>query len=65
MSANEPVSHLSEGELRALTADLDAMHHDLTLPALKSSLSEWSDDIRAQAAAGRRVSRRFWPEALR
>jgi len=57
MSANEPVSHLSEGELRALTADLDAMHHDLTLPALKSSLSEWSDDIRAQAAAGRRDER--------
>jgi hypothetical protein len=36
-----------------MTAELDAMHHDLTLPALKSSLSEWADDIRAQAAAGR------------
>ena len=53
MSGNEPVSHLSETELRAMTADLDAMHHDLTLPALKSSLSEWADDIRARAAAGR------------
>jgi len=53
VSGNEPVSHLSETELRAMTADLDAMHHDLTLPALKSSLSEWADDIRAQAAAGR------------
>jgi hypothetical protein len=51
MSRNEPVSYLSEAELRAMTADLDAMHHDLTLPALKSSLSEWADDI--QAAAGR------------
>jgi hypothetical protein len=35
-----------------MTADLDAMHHDLTLPALKSSLSEWTDDIRARGAAG-------------
>jgi hypothetical protein len=51
MSRNEPVSYLSEAELRAMTADLDAMHHDLTLPALKSSLSEWADDI--QATAGR------------
>jgi len=53
VSANEPVSHLSEAELRAMTADLDAMHHDLTLPALKTSLAEWADDIRAQAAARR------------
>jgi Ferritin-like domain len=53
VSVNEPVSHLSENELRAMTADLDAMHHDLTLPALKSSLGEWADDIRAQAAARR------------
>src|ERR1700722_2279827 len=55
MSRNEPVSYLSEAELRAMTADLDAMHHDLTLPALKSSLSEWADDI--QAAAGRNGDR--------
>jgi Ferritin-like domain len=52
MSVNEPVSHLSEAELRAMTADLDAMHHDLTLPALKDSLAEWTDDIRAQDHAG-------------
>jgi Ferritin-like domain len=49
MSVNDPM-HLSESELRCLTADLDAMHHDLTLPALKSSLSEWAEDIRTQAA---------------
>ncbi|HEX4089286.1 MAG TPA: ferritin-like domain-containing protein [Trebonia sp.] len=53
MSANEPVSHLSEAELRAMTADLDAIHHDLTLPALKDSLAEWTEDIRAQGNAGR------------
>ena len=34
MSANEPVSHLSEAELRVMTADLDGIHHDLTMPAL-------------------------------
>jgi hypothetical protein len=51
MSANEPVSHLSEAELRAMTADLDAIHHDLTLPALKDSLAEWSEDIHAQGHA--------------
>jgi hypothetical protein len=53
VSANEPVSHLSEAELRTMTADLDAMHHDLTLPALKTSLTQWADDIRVQAAARR------------
>jgi LmbE family N-acetylglucosaminyl deacetylase len=52
MSANEPVSHLSEAELRAMTTDLDALHHDLTLPALKESLAEWTDDIRSRADAG-------------
>jgi Ferritin-like domain len=53
VSDNEPVSHLSEAELRAMTADLDAMHHDLTLPALRTSLAGWADDIRVQAAARR------------
>ena len=53
MSANEPVSHLSEAELRAMTADLDGIHHDLTMPALKVSLAEWTEDIHAQGDAGR------------
>ena len=51
MSANEPVSHLSEAELRAMTADLDAIHHDLAMPALADSLAEWTEDIHAQSAA--------------
>jgi len=46
MSAGDPM-HLSEAELRAMSADLDAMHHDLTLPALKSSLAEWTEEIQA------------------
>jgi Ferritin-like domain len=49
MTAKDPM-HLSESELRCLTADLDAMHHDLTLPALETSLAEWAEDIRTQAA---------------
>lgn len=52
MSATDPVSHLSDAELLGMTRDLDALHHDLTLPALKDSLSEWTQEIREQAAAG-------------
>ena len=59
MSANEPVSHLSEAELRAMTADLDGIHHDLTMPALKVSLAEWTEDIRAQGDAGRDEAQRL------
>jgi Ferritin-like domain len=51
MSANEPVSHLTEAELRAMTAD--AIHHDLTLPALTGSLAEWTEDIRSRRGADR------------
>ncbi len=49
MTANEPMQ-LSEAQLRAMTTDLDAIHHDLTMPALRDSLAEWSQDIREQAA---------------
>jgi hypothetical protein len=51
LSATDPM-HLSEAELRAMTSDLDAIHHDVALPALKTSLAEWAEDIHAQAAAG-------------
>jgi len=56
MSPEDPVSHISEGELLAMTKDLDALHHDVTLPALRSSLSEWAEDIRERAAAGEHMS---------
>jgi hypothetical protein len=52
LSATDPI-HVSEAELRGMTADLDAMHHDLTLPALKASLAEWAEDIHAQSAANK------------
>jgi len=31
----------SEAELSALTADLDELHHDESLPALRASVAEW------------------------
>lgn len=52
MSPTDPSSHISDGELLAMTKDLDALHHDVTLPALRSSLSEWAEDIRERSAAG-------------
>jgi hypothetical protein len=51
MSATDPGMHLSEAEVRAMTADLDGLHHDLTLPALKESLSEWAQEIRDREVA--------------
>jgi len=51
MSATDPL-RLSEAELRAMTADLDARHHDLALPALTAGTDEWTEEIRAGAADG-------------
>lgn len=48
----DSTSHLSDAELAAMTSDLDALHHDVTLPALKDNLAEWSDDIRGRATSG-------------
>jgi hypothetical protein len=52
MTTREPVSHLSNAELAAMTGDLDALHHDLTLPALRDSVAEWAEEIREREAAG-------------
>jgi hypothetical protein len=52
MSATDRTSHLTDAELLGMTRDLDALHHDVTLPALKTSLGEWAEDIRTRAAAG-------------
>jgi LmbE family N-acetylglucosaminyl deacetylase len=48
----DPVAHLSEAELGAMTADLDALHRDIALPALKDSLAEWTEDIAAHGTGG-------------
>jgi hypothetical protein len=52
MTPQDPASHISDAELLAMTRDLDDLHHDVTLPALKSSLTEWAQDIQERAAAG-------------
>ncbi len=52
MTAIDPGSHLSDGEIRSMTQDLDALHHDLTLPALTDSLSEWAEEIHERDASG-------------
>jgi hypothetical protein len=52
MTANDPVSHVTNAELLDMTKDLDSLHHDLTLPALKESLSEWAEEIRERTASG-------------
>jgi hypothetical protein len=49
--------HLSERELLAMTRDLDEMHRDRALPAMKAAMSEWVDALR-DAGSGRRPNRR-------
>jgi hypothetical protein len=37
---------ISEHELTVMTTDLDQMHHDISMPAMKQALGEWTDKIR-------------------
>lgn len=49
----------SEAELRRMTAELDEVHHDLSLPALRQAVAEATEEGRDEAAADRgRTSRR-------
>lgn len=52
--------HLSDAELRAMTSQLDEMHRDQGLPALKSAVAEWIASFKeaGQGAGGRASSRR-------
>jgi hypothetical protein len=34
---------ISEAELASMTADLDALHHDVALPAMSEHVSEWAE----------------------
>jgi len=36
----------SEGELTAMTRELDQLHHDEAMPALRSGIAEWADSLR-------------------
>jgi hypothetical protein len=47
---------LSEAELLAMTADMEALHHDVSMPALWNAVEEWNDDL--QAATPKATSRR-------
>lgn len=40
----------SEAELRAMTRDLDDLHHDVGMPTMKEALAGWSDAFRAGTA---------------
>ena len=40
----QPTMGLSEAELQAMTRDLDSLHHDVSLPALKESVDEWTEE---------------------
>ncbi|MHB8220153.1 MAG: ferritin-like domain-containing protein [Acidimicrobiales bacterium] len=37
----------SEGEIRRMTGDLDALHHDVGMPAMRASLAEWREHLRS------------------
>jgi hypothetical protein len=39
--------HLSDRELAAMTGQLDQMHHDQALPAMKAAMAEWVDSLKA------------------
>jgi len=60
MSRDRAQDHISDADLSAMTTELDQLHHDHTLPAMQSAVSEWAESIRqaASGAAGRVTNRR-------
>jgi hypothetical protein len=50
---NEVIA-VSEAELGRLTKELDELHHDQAMPAMRSSLQAWIDDERQGFAVSRR-----------
>ncbi|MGH9057771.1 MAG: ferritin-like domain-containing protein [Acidimicrobiales bacterium] len=41
-----PHDHLSNAELAAMTDQLDQLHHDQALPAMKAAVAEWVDSLK-------------------
>jgi len=39
---------ISEAELASMTTDLDAMHHEVGMPAMNEAIDGWADDIGAK-----------------
>lgn len=46
----------SEREVAAMTEDLEGLHHDVGMPALREALADWSDQLQSETA--RRTDRR-------
>ena len=60
MSRDHSPDHISDAELSTLTIQLDQLHQDHTLPAMRAAVSEWAESIK-EATAGtvaRRANRR-------
>jgi hypothetical protein len=55
-----PHDHISEAELAAMTEQLDQMHHDQSLPAMRTAVAEWVDSLKetSQGISRKTPSRR-------
>jgi len=49
---------VTEREIVSMTEDLDAIHHDVGMPALREGVADWSADVRS--GLGRPTSRRLF-----
>jgi hypothetical protein len=59
MRKQKNLSHISEGELSAMTDQLDQLHHDVAMPAMRNAVSEWVASFHeASAGVTRRASSR-------
>ena len=57
---SNPNDHLSDRELSAMTRQLDEMHHDKAMPAMRAAVADWVDALRSggDGLADKRASRR-------
>jgi hypothetical protein len=50
--------HLSDSELLAMTRQLDEMHHDQALPAMKQAVSDWVTSLKDNGLGSKKPNRR-------
>ena len=57
---SNPNDHLSDRELSAMTRQLDEMHHDKAMPAMRAAVADWVEALRSggDGLTGKRASRR-------
>ncbi len=57
---SNPNDHLSDRELSAMTRQLDEMHHDKAMPAMRAAVADWVEALRSggDGLADKRASRR-------